>query len=72
MTTFATDANLSAAISVWGGRVAASADELIRRLAEWNDARVTRRMLSRLSARQLDDVGLCRADIEAVATRTAR
>ena len=31
--------------------------------AAWNDARVGRKALNRLSAHQLDDVGLCRADI---------
>jgi uncharacterized protein YjiS (DUF1127 family) len=30
----------------------------------WNDARVTRKSLSKLSDRELDDIGLCRADIE--------
>lgn len=30
----------------------------------WNDARVTRNALNRLSDRELDDIGLCRGDIE--------
>jgi uncharacterized protein YjiS (DUF1127 family) len=30
----------------------------------WNDARVTRNALSKLSNRELDDIGLCRGDIE--------
>jgi uncharacterized protein YjiS (DUF1127 family) len=30
----------------------------------WNDARVTRKALSKLSNRELDDIGLCRGDIE--------
>lgn len=30
----------------------------------WNDARVTRKALSKLSDRELDDIGLCRGDIE--------
>ncbi len=29
----------------------------------WNQKRITRKELSRLSDRQLDDVGLCRADL---------
>ncbi len=33
-------------------------------LAAWNDARVTRKALNRLSDRELDDIGLCRGDIE--------
>ena len=30
----------------------------------WNDARVTRKALSKLSDRELDDIGLNRGDIE--------
>jgi len=30
----------------------------------WNDERVTRNALSRLSDRELEDIGLCRGDIE--------
>lgn len=41
-------------------------------LAAWNDARVTRKSLSRLTARELDDIGLTRADIEAIVQRTSR
>jgi uncharacterized protein YjiS (DUF1127 family) len=33
-------------------------------IANWNDARVTRKALSKLSNRELDDIGLCRGDIE--------
>ncbi|MEM7599751.1 MAG: DUF1127 domain-containing protein [Pseudomonadota bacterium] len=33
----------------------------------WNDARVTRNALAALSDRELDDIGLSRADIEIVA-----
>ena len=36
-------------------------------LSTWNDARVPRRELSRLSDRELDDIGLCRGDIERIA-----
>lgn len=32
--------------------------------ANWNDARVTRNTLAKLSDRELDDIGLCRGDIE--------
>ncbi|WP_136684701.1 DUF1127 domain-containing protein [Falsirhodobacter xinxiangensis] len=32
-------------------------------LRDWNDARITRRALNKLSDRELDDIGLCRADI---------
>jgi uncharacterized protein YjiS (DUF1127 family) len=37
-------------------------------MADWNDARATRKALSKLSDRELDDIGLCRGDIDAIAT----
>jgi uncharacterized protein YjiS (DUF1127 family) len=39
-------------------------------VAAWNDARITRNSLSKLSARELDDIGLSYGDIEDIATRT--
>lgn len=36
-------------------------------IAAWNDARITRNALAKLSDRELDDIGLCRGDIEAIA-----
>ncbi|MCF2869756.1 DUF1127 domain-containing protein [Octadecabacter sp. G9-8] len=35
--------------------------------AAWNDARMTRNSLNRLSVRELDDIGLVRGDIENIA-----
>lgn len=35
-------------------------------LAAWNDARVTRKALSKLSDHELDDIGLCRGDVEMI------
>lgn len=35
----------------------------------WNDARVTRKALFALTDRELDDIGLCRGDIERIAAR---
>lgn len=35
-------------------------------LASWNDARVTRKALGNLTDRELDDIGLCRGDIEMI------
>jgi uncharacterized protein YjiS (DUF1127 family) len=32
----------------------------------WNDARLTRAALDKLSDRELDDIGLCRGDIETI------
>ena len=33
----------------------------------WNDRRITRDALGKLSDRELDDIGLCRGDIDRVA-----
>ncbi len=52
-------------------RLGESIAALLGELAAWNDARVTRRTLNKLSDRELADIGLCRGDIEAVA-RTGR
>lgn len=35
----------------------------------WNDARVTRNALAQLSDRELEDIGLCRGDIEIIAEK---
>ena len=35
-------------------------------VAAWNDARVTRNALGKLSDRELDDIGLCRGDIDGI------
>ena len=43
-------------VPVFGAVVAA--------LSAWNDARMTRKALGRLSDRELDDIGLCRGDVE--------
>lgn len=40
---------------------------IVGKVAAWNDARMTRKILSSLSDRELDDLGLMRGDIEAVA-----
>ncbi len=41
-------------------------------VAAWNDARITRKSLSKLTARELDDIGLSYGDIDAIATRSIR
>lgn len=38
-------------------------------IVAWNDARATRNALSKLTARELDDIGLVRGDIEDIANR---
>ena len=42
---------------------------MVSAFSAWNDARVTRNALSRLTDRELDDIGLTRADIDSIATR---
>ena len=39
---------------------------LVSSVVAWNDARVTRNALSRLSDRELDDIGLTRGDIDSI------
>ena len=41
-------------------------------ITAWNDARITRKSLSKLTARELDDIGLTFADIDVIATRGTR
>ena len=72
MTTLDTAAHVSTAALRWGDALAAPVEGVVRRILDWNDARITRGMLSRLSARQLDDIGLCRGDIPSVAARPVR
>ena len=38
-------------------------------IAAWNDARMTRNSLAKLTDRELDDIGLIRGDIDDVARR---
>ena len=41
-------------------------------VAAWNDARITRKALRKLSLRELDDLGLIPGDIEDIAQGTFR
>lgn len=52
------------AISIF--RAVQGITSIIGMIADWNDARVTRKALSKLTDRELDDIGLCRGDIEAI------
>ncbi len=47
-------------------RLAQSLAHTAEALKSWNSARVTRKSLNRLSNRELDDIGLCRGDIELI------
>jgi uncharacterized protein YjiS (DUF1127 family) len=52
---------------LFGGRLNIFAATLIGKFSAWNDARVTRNSLSKLTNRELDDIGLCRGDIQDIA-----
>jgi len=51
--------------SVLGGTVA----RIFAAVSSWSEARATRKMLSSLSDRELEDIGLARGDIEAITAR---
>lgn len=51
-------------------RFGSIASTLIGAVVAWNDARVTRNTLSALSDRELEDIGLSRGDIDAVAEKS--
>lgn len=46
-----------------------SVSNLFAAVTAWNDARVTRNALAKLSDRELDDIGLCRGDIDDIGSR---
>ncbi len=52
------------------GSITRFATNLVGAVTTWNDARITRKSLSQLSARELDDIGLSFGDIDTVARRT--
>ena len=54
------------------GRISSFFVSAFGAIAAWNDARVTRNSLSKLSARELDDIGLCYGDIDTIAERITR
>jgi uncharacterized protein YjiS (DUF1127 family) len=54
---------------VFGGAVSLWFGDLFAALVAWNDKRITARELGKLSDRELEDIGLCRADIADVVAR---
>ena len=62
----------TATSSILAGRVASFCHQTVNNAVQWNAARVTRKSLSKLTARELDDIGLSYADIDAVATNKIR
>ena len=51
------------------GNLSGMISRFVAAIAVWNDARVTRKALSKLTDRELDDIGLCRGDIDAISAR---
>ncbi|MCC5986764.1 MAG: DUF1127 domain-containing protein [Pararhodobacter sp.] len=54
---------------VFAGGFRLSLGTLAARIAAWNDRRITRRELMKLSDRELEDIGLCRGDITDIVAR---
>ncbi|PVH29409.1 DUF1127 domain-containing protein [Pararhodobacter oceanensis] len=51
---------------VFGRSFGLSFGDAFARIVAWNDKRVTRNVLNKLTDRELDDIGLHRGDIESV------
>ncbi|MEX0350453.1 MAG: DUF1127 domain-containing protein [Paracoccaceae bacterium] len=49
------------------GRIGATFTALVSAIVDWNDARITRNALAGLTDRELEDIGMCRGDIDDVA-----
>lgn len=47
-----------------GSRLYRAAIRAASALISWNDTRITRNALTKLSDQQLDDIGLCRGEID--------
>lgn len=54
---------------IGGSSIGARFANTINAVIAWNDARVTRKALSSLSNRELDDIGLVRGDIDTIANK---
>jgi uncharacterized protein YjiS (DUF1127 family) len=52
------------------GRISSYFSEMVGTLATWNDARITRKALSKLSSRELEDIGLTYADLDSIHSLT--
>ncbi len=63
MAAFDTTRPMAASPAVAGGFMKRIFD-VVGMIAAWNDARVTRKSLSKLTARELEDIGLSLADVD--------
>ena len=54
------------------GRIISSIYETVHVVISWNNARVTRNALSKLTNRELDDIGLSRGGIDSVVDAVRR
>ncbi|WP_458789861.1 DUF1127 domain-containing protein [Yoonia sp. MH D7] len=68
----ATTTNTRSNTAFLSGTIKYFAKSVVAAFAAWNDERVTHKSLSKLSARELDDIGLSYCDIEGIAKRLAR
>ncbi|MCK0138288.1 DUF1127 domain-containing protein [Aliiroseovarius sp. F47248L] len=50
----------------FGGRLSTAVRNIVASVTAWNDTRMTRNALAKLSDRELDDIGLCRSDISSL------
>ncbi|MCK0142348.1 DUF1127 domain-containing protein [Aliiroseovarius sp. F20344] len=57
------DTMTTATGGVFGGRLSDAMRGMFSAVVAWNDARETRNALLKLTDRELEDIGLCRADI---------
>lgn len=55
-------------VASFANRSVALLNDAAMSVVSWNDARITRKALSQLTNRELEDIGLVRGDIDAVAT----
>jgi len=63
------DTSHSSAMSTSRTILANFAVAIVTAFTRWNDARVTRKALSQLTVRELNDIGLAPGDIERIARR---
>ena len=54
-----------------GGRIIATTHSMVEGVSRWRNAQKTRLVLSKLSNRELEDIGLVRGDIEGISWKHA-